>query len=333
MKNKLIHKYKDHEGHNIKVIEVQDPLKLKFKPFDGQWQLIYDEETPIIASGHFSYGKQVTRACQTIPGFDDVDIISIQCCWAHEPNTIYIIHWGFAEQDSGRVATLFEPFIEKADLIIGKNNHNFDDKKYLTVRLFNKLSGMPEFLDKVEDLQRLTRKYLHLPSHSLDYISKKIGEGGKIKMEMEDWIKISIGGRLKKVQNKLGKTAAKFVARAIFKIKDLDSYIEAALISYDKMTGKYGAKDVIDTVRFWNMSKHHFKQKNAHKTVIPNKAAQDVDHSHLCCVRSDCQSTKIVPVGGLTVGGKQKWYCKEHKGFAGYAFVKKNGTYGRMTQT
>ncbi len=73
------------------------------------------------------------------------------------------------------------------------------------------------------------RRYFRLPSQSLDYISNQLGLGGKIKMEMQDWIDIV-------TKNANGEKSLK------------------------KMT-KYCRKDVEDTRTLWNRLSKHFEPK------------------------------------------------------------------------
>jgi len=71
------------------------------------------------------------------------------------------------------------------------------------------------------------RRYFIFPSQGLDYISKALGLGGKVKMEFQDWIDI--------VEKKSRK-------------------------SFEKMC-RYNKKDVEDTRALWNRIQPHVKPK------------------------------------------------------------------------
>ena len=86
---------------------------------------------------------------------------------------------------------------------------------------------LPEWTDNTDDLEKQLRKYFIFPSQSLDYISKALGLGGKVKMEFQDWVDI--------VEKKSKK-------------------------SFLKMC-RYNKKDVEDTRDLWNRVKSHIKPK------------------------------------------------------------------------
>jgi hypothetical protein len=82
-------------------------------------------------------------------------------------------------------------------------------------------------MDCTDDVEKQIRKYFIFPSYSLDYVSKELGLGGKVKMEFQDWINI--------VERR---------SRASFR----------------KMLF-YNRKDVEDTRAIWDKIKLHVKPK------------------------------------------------------------------------
>jgi hypothetical protein len=144
----------------------------------------------------------------------------------------------------------FDEIIKTADHVIGKNNKRFDDKMLNACRMLAGLPGMPEWTRYTDDLEQQMRKHFRLPSQSLDYISHQLGLGGKIQMQMQDWIDIV-------EKNSNGEKALK------------------------KMI-KYGKKDVEDTRTLWNIVSEHFEPKfnvgvfNDLKMACKRCASQDV---------------------------------------------------------
>lgn len=182
-------------------------------------------------------GKQYVGHKQLVSGYDMWGIICITYCW-NDGKPAKVIDWGYKEQDSGRVVQEFDEIIKQADLVVGKNSDKFDIKMINSVRMFSGLPGMPWWSTISDDLEKQMRRYFRLPSQSLDYISHKLGLGGKIKMEMADWINIV----------ERTPTGEKALAKMI----------------------KYGKKDVVDTRTLWNTLSQHFDPKFNMATFTQN---------------------------------------------------------------
>ena len=190
--------------------------------------LFFDLETRPLLAYLWSPGKQYVGHKQLAKGHDRPGIICVTYCW-NDNRPAEAIDWGFEEQDTGRLVEKFDEILKTADHVIGKNNKRFDDKVLNACRMLNGLPGMPDWVRYTDDLEVQMRKYFRLPSQSLDYISNQLGLGGKIRMEMQDWIDIV-------EKNKNGpKALAKMV--------------------------KYGKKDVVDTRKLWNRLSQHFEPK------------------------------------------------------------------------
>lgn len=185
-------------------------------------------ETPPNKAWVWGCGDQYISHGSLVKGHDNWGIICITYCW-NDGKPAKVIDWGYEEQDTAKVVAEFDQIIAQADYVIGKNNNRFDDKMLNAQRMLAGLPGNPEWSKYTDDLEKQMRKYFRLPSQSLDYISKQLGLGGKIKMEMQDWI-------------------------------DIVEKNENGLKSFNKML-KYGKKDIVDTRKLWNMLSSHFDTK------------------------------------------------------------------------
>lgn len=205
--------------------------------------LYFDIETAPLQAWIWQPGKQYVGHKQLIEGYDEPRIICLAYCWGDGP--VKSLDWGYEEQDSRQLVQEFDEIVRQADHIIGKNSDRFDVKMVNAVRMLNGLPGLPEWMKKTDDLEKQMRKYFRLPSQSLDYISKHLGFGGKDKMEMQDWIDIS-------VKNKDGKDKLR------------------------KMI-KYCKKDVSDTRELWYRLSEHFDPKFNMSTHTGNKVCKWAD--------------------------------------------------------
>lgn len=188
--------------------------------------LFYDCETTPLLTYVWRLGEQVVRHHQLVKPYDKYNIICVSWAW-NDNKPAKVIHWDYDRQDSGRVIREFDKIIKQADITIGKNSDRFDVKHINTQRLLHNLPPLPEWVSNTDDLEKQLRKYFAFPSQSLDYISKALGLGGKVKMEFQDWVDI--------IEKK---------SRASFR----------------KML-KYNKKDVEDTRALWNRVQSHIKPK------------------------------------------------------------------------
>ncbi len=193
--------------------------------------LFYDIETRPLLAYIWRLGEQVVRHYQLAEAGDKYGIICISYAW-NDGKPAKVIHWDYNKQDSGRVVREFDKIIRQADITIGKNSDRFDVKHINTQRLLNNLPPLPEWVDYTDDLEKQLRKYFIFPSQGLDYISKELGLGGKVKMEFQDWVDI--------VEEKSKKAFVKMC--------------------------NYNKKDVEDTRTIWNRIKAHVKPKLNHST-------------------------------------------------------------------
>ena len=190
--------------------------------------LFFDIESAPLKAWVWQTGKQYINHKQLVDGHTQYGIICVTYCW-NDGRPAQAIDWGFEEQSTKNVIEQFDEVIKQADHLIGKNNNRFDNKMINAARMLNGLPGMPKWVQHTDDLEVHMRKHFRIPSQSLDYISNQLGLGGKIKMEMQDWIDIV-------ERNSNGQKAL------------------------NKML-KYGKKDVVDTRSLWYKLTEHFTPK------------------------------------------------------------------------
>lgn len=240
--------------------------------------LFYDIETSPLLAYVWGCGEQYVRHQQLHKERNMWGVICVTYCW-NDGKPAQEINWGYHEQDTAKVIAEFDEIIKQADHTIGKNSDRFDTKMLNANRMLAGLPGMPEWTKYTDDLEKQMRRYFRLPSQSLDYISDQLGLGGKIKMEMQDWIDIV-------EQNKNGeKSLAKMI--------------------------KYGKKDVVDTRKLWNMLIEHFDPKFNMGTFNNSSVPM--------CKHADCGSTNIKRNGTRVAAKTlyQMWVCTKCGRYAG----------------
>lgn len=188
--------------------------------------LFYDIETKPLLAYIWRLGEQGVYHSQLAERGNAYDIICISYAW-DDGKPAKTLHWGYQEQDSRKMIQEFDKIVKQATVPIGKNSDRFDVKHINTQRMLQDLDPFPDWADCADDVEKQLRKHFVFPSQSLDYISKLMGLGGKLKMEMQDWVDI--------------------VER---RNKD----------SFTKML-EYNRKDVEDTRAIWNKVKRYIHPK------------------------------------------------------------------------
>lgn len=249
--------------------------------------LYYDIETSPLQAWIWRPGKQVVRHGQLVEGMDKYGIICVTYCW-NDGKPAKCIDWGYKEQDSLQVVEKFDQIIKQADITIGKNSDSFDVKHLNTQRMLAGLPGMPEWAMYTDDLQKQMKKHFYLPSYTLDYFSHMLGFGGKIKMEMSDWIHIVM------------KTHGK------------------GRVALQKMID-YGKKDVEDTRAIWEHCEKHFTPK-FNSAILNNKK--------LSCRNCGSTEMHANGTRYLGTTKYQQFFCKAHGGYGGRATINKKGELG-----
>ena len=250
--------------------------------------LFYDIETSPLQAWIWRPGKQVVRHGQLVADHNTYNIICITYCW-NDGKPAKALDWGYNEQSSVKMIEEFDKIIKQSDITIGKNSDSFDVKHINTQRMLAGLPGMPEWAQYTDDLQKQMKRHFYLPSYTLDYFSEMLGFGGKIKMEMADWIHIVM-----KTPG-LGRKALK------------------------KMV-TYGKKDVEDTRAIWLKCEKHFTPKFNANAVSLNPG--------MACRNCGSMDLKLNGVRYQGASKYQQFFCHTHHGYAGRATINKKGALG-----
>lgn len=285
--------------------------------------LVYDIETTPLKSWHFGLGKQVLRHT----GLDNSTLYPKIICLCYQYSNskkVHTLDWGEKGEilDVGKeFDKVIEHAIQNNILIVGKNNKRFDDKVLNTMRWINDNEPMPLWVKYTQDLEQKTRKYLRLPSQSLDAISKIKGLGGKERMDFGDWIDIAKGKQALQLCKQLTKKAADISCMIHFN-EPVDVLLRRYKVAFDKIRG-YCRKDVRDTMKIL-------------RSVAPHVDWQDhniygVNDGLTKCIRCSSQDLAKNGYRSNQQCRYQRFICN-NCGYAGNrAIIKKNGGYGRVT--
>lgn len=275
--------------------------------------LFYDIETAPLKFWGWRPGEQFLGHANLDKAHSQYHIISIQYCW-NDGKPGKHMHWGKgAEIDNDNMILEFDKLVKSADLVIGKNNKRFDDKHINAQRMLQQLPQNVDWIKYTDDLEQQFRKHFNLPSQSLDYISSQLGLGGKVKMELQDWVNICDLKKLRQVESVAGKMITRLLCPILF-ARTYSEIVTDGVSSFDKMM-EYGTKDVVDTRSIWIFGEHHFESKF--------NMASYVDEI-LACKRPGCGSTNLYK-NGFRYGGKtkyQRFNCSDCGGYAGRSPVK-----------
>jgi len=266
--------------------------------------LFYDIETLPLQAYVWGCGDQYVRHPQLLPNKDVWGLICITYCY-NDNGPVKIIKWT-PKGGSKAMIEEFDKLINDADHTIGKNSDRFDVKMLNTHRMLNDLPGNPSWSKYTDDLEKQMRRYFRLPSQSLDYISAQLGLGGKVKMQLSDWIDIDRYVDVLTFGKHLTKKAKERYCQYHFRLP-YEETMKQGKKSMDKMCF-YGKKDTRDTRALWNKLEKHFEPKF-------NKGAFN-STPHAC---KHCGSTNVTH-NGTKISGKTKWQtfmCKDCLCYAG----------------
>lgn len=274
--------------------------------------LTYDIETVLMMFYAFAPGKQYLGHKQLVPGKSRYGIICITYCWNDDP--VQILKW---EPIGGQAKLIadFDALVKQADHVIGKNSARFDNKMINGLRIFTDLPGMPDWVRYTDDLEVQMRKYFRLPSQSLDYISHQMGLGGKVSMEMGDWIAIDqYMTSLTLIHDGMPETYVNLHCKHMYN-KNIDLVLKDGKKAFDKMC-KYGMKDTRDTRTLWNKLSKHFEPRLNLATFNGVKDACKV-----------CASHSIIKNGTRVAGNVryQCYYCSACGSYAGRHAMSQSG--------
>lgn len=147
--------------------------------------LFFDIETKPVKAWIWRTGKQYVNHKNIVNG-ERFDIICIAYRWAHESRTKVLL-WD-KNQSSAQMVDAFTKIVESADVVIGQNSDAFDVKQVNTQRMLH--NQRPIAWPTTEDLRKQVKKHFYVTSSSLEYMSKLLTEGGKDRMEFDDWLDI-----------------------------------------------------------------------------------------------------------------------------------------------
>jgi hypothetical protein len=201
----------------------------------------------------------------------------------------------------------FDKLVLESDYIVGKNSDRFDVKMLSSMRMMLKIEPVTGWEKYTEDLERHMRKMFRLPSQSLDYISNKLGVGGKNSMEMSDWTAISNYKEVMKLKaSGMNAKSLKIFTKHMYN----QTVGEVVKLGKEKLTKMctYGAKDTEDTRTLWKRMLPYFDPK------FNNAKFNNLKHA---C--KHCASTNIVAVKHKNAGKTtyQTFKCGDCKQYAG----------------
>jgi DNA polymerase elongation subunit (family B) len=155
--------------------------------------LLFDLETSPSKFWGWGTGEQYVSYNMLVEGTETKVITSQYKKLLVDKEAKYLV-WDWNGVQGGDDSSLVEEtvrLVNNADIVIGQNVNNFDIKVLQERAKILRLS--PISIDFPLDTLTTSRKSFKSMSHRLDYRSKQHGLGGKIKMEMQDWIDILEG--------------------------------------------------------------------------------------------------------------------------------------------
>jgi len=159
--------------------------EIQLNPEDRQQRiLVYDIETSFNIGWFWRSGFKLNISPEQI--IEERAIICISYKWLGE-DQVYNLVWDKNHNDK----FLIEQFIEvmaEADMLVAHNGDNFD-LKWIKTRAF--IHGLKMLIDYPQfDTLKVARKKFNFQSNKLDYISKILGEKGKIPTNIDLWKRI-----------------------------------------------------------------------------------------------------------------------------------------------
>ena len=130
--------------------------------------MIYDIETSRVTAKIWSTGKQYINHKQLK---SETTIISISWKWLGE-DKIHALTWDKDHCDK-EMMTEFLVEYNSADMLIGQNSDNFDNKLINARAMKHRLDVNVHI--KSFDILKQTRRLFRLPSYSMDYVTKYLG--------------------------------------------------------------------------------------------------------------------------------------------------------------
>lgn len=188
------------------------------KPQPRIKRLFWDIETSPCLVLAFRTGYQVDINYEGI--IEERKIICIGYKWEHE-DKVHVLRWD-KDKDDRSMLEAFTEVANEADEMVHHFGNQFDLPWFRTRTLFHRLTPIPIY--KTVDTKALASKYFYFNSNKLDYISKFLGHGGKLKTEYQMWIDIMMHNS-KPAMDKMCKYCAVDVLKLEKVFKDLKPYV------------------------------------------------------------------------------------------------------------
>lgn len=172
-------------GVGVMAKNIVDPSKI----------MIYDIETSRTEAKVFWTGKTFISHNQ-LKG--EPKIISVSWKWLGD-DTVHHLHWDLEKNCDKQLLTDFVPEYNKADLVVGYNNNNFDNR-WVNARAMK--YGLPiNVFVKSYDLMKKLKKYVRIPSYAMAYVAPYFGCTLKLSHEgIIMWDKIEDGTMEEKLE-------------------------------------------------------------------------------------------------------------------------------------
>lgn len=152
--------------------------------------LVYDLETSLVQAHVFWTGKQYIHSSQLM---GEPMIITVAYKWLGE-DKVHTITWD-EEEEGFTDRRLLEEFLvvyNTADMVIGINNRNFDDR-WVNARALKHGLYINTYL-KSFDIQRKAKSMFRLPGYSMKYLAEYLGVTLKQDHEgIKMWKKVQFG--------------------------------------------------------------------------------------------------------------------------------------------
>lgn len=130
--------------------------------------MVYDIETSRVSAKVWWTGRQYIGHDKLT---SEARIISIAWKWIGE-DKVYSLTWDKDHCDKSMLAKFLKEY-NKASMVIGQNNDNFDNK-WINTRAAKHGLHVTRFV-KSYDIYRMAKRYFRLPSYSMSYMAKYFG--------------------------------------------------------------------------------------------------------------------------------------------------------------
>lgn len=162
---------------NIQARDVNDAMKI----------MVYDVESSLIECTVFWSGKQYISHSQ-LRG--ETRIITVAWQWLGE-DKVHTLVWDENQSDEKLLAEFVKEY-NKADLLVGINNDNFDNR--LVQARFAKFNLPYNLYTRSFDVQKEAKRRFRIPSYSMAYMTSFFNVPQKLETEgIKMWNKVQFG--------------------------------------------------------------------------------------------------------------------------------------------